>query len=358
MRVGLLVNPVAGLGGRVGLKGTDGAVAEALRRGAVARAGDRAVEFLRALPENVEIATCAGAMGERACEAAGASAIVAHVPAEPTSANDTREAAAALAELPVDVLAFVGGDGTAQDVLAAVGERVPALGVPAGVKMHSACFAPTPREAAAILAEWDGRTELRDVLDADEGAIRSGRMEVRLAGRLRVPASPRVPPGKSPAPPGDEEVAHAIVHALSPGVTWILGPGGTLHDAKRLMGLDATLLGLDAVRDGRQVAKDASERELVALPDPLGLVVAPIGGQGFVIGRGNAPLSPAVLARIPPDRLVVAAGEEKLRGLPCLRVDTQDPALDARFPAWIRVLVAPGRTKLVRVEGGNEKGQE
>lgn len=348
MKIGLIVNPVAGLGGRVALKGTDGVVEEALRRGAKPLAQERAAAFLRALQGEGPILTCSGSMGETACELAGVSAMIAHVAREPSTAEDTREAARSLLAAGAELLVFVGGDGTARDVLDAVGQDALVLGVPAGVKMYSGCFAATPR-GAALLVSGPKESELRDVVDVDEARLQRGELAVTLHGQLRVPRDPRIPGTKSPGPAGELEAAHAALELLQPGTTWLLGPGGTLLEAKRLLGIGGTLLGVDAVRDGKLLFRDAAERDLLALPEPFGIVVSPIGGQGFLLGRGNAPISPAVIRRAGVANVRAVASEEKLNALRTLRIDSGDPDLDASFPEFIRVHLAPGRTKLMRL---------
>lgn len=363
MRVGLIVNPIAGLGGAVGLKGTDGKADDALRLGARPRAHPRAVAFLRALPSDVTIVTSAGTMGEDACAEADVSALVVYSPGEPTRGEDTQRAARAIADAGADVLAFVGGDGTAVDVAIGLGmERpqgadVPALGVPAGVKMYSAVFADTP-EAAALVATSFDKVALHDVLDIDEEAYRRGELRVALRGTLRVPEHQRVQAGKIAGDDDEveaETLAHAVVEALVPGRTYVLGAGTTMMGVKEALGVDGTLLGLDAVRleEGRPpslLAHDATERDLLALSGPLYLVISPLGAQGFFLGRGNLPLTPAVLARVAiPEDLLVVATPWKLLHTPALKVDTGNPAIDRLFPRYLRVLTGHRQTKLMRV---------
>ncbi len=357
-RIGLVVNPVAGLGGAVGLKGTDRKAEEALALGAKERAHSRAVAFLRALGEDATVLTAAGRMGDAACEEAGVSSLVVYAPREPTTAEDTTAAARALAEAGVDLLVFVGGDGTAADVARGLdGTGVPALGVPAGVKMYSAAFADTP-EAAAIVARTFDATQAREVLDIDEDAFRRGELRVALRGALRVPTHARVQAGKVAGEDDEVEVetlARAVAESLEPGHTYVLGAGTTMHEVKRALGVAGTMLGLDVVwidEEGKPhlLVADARERDLLELPQGLEVVVSPIGAQGFFLGRGNLPLTPAVLARlaIPSDVRVVAT-PWKLLMTPALKVDTGDAALDARFPPFIPVLTGHGQTKMMRI---------
>jgi predicted polyphosphate/ATP-dependent NAD kinase len=150
MRLGLIVNPIAGIGGRVGLKGSDGAEIQqmALRLGAVPQAQVRAAAALEVLTpwqDALELVTPPGLMGEDLARSCGfAPQVIGLLPPGPTSAADTRRFAQAMSNQPVDLLLFAGGDGTARDICAVVGESHPVLGIPAGVKIHSAVFATRP----------------------------------------------------------------------------------------------------------------------------------------------------------------------------------------------------------------------
>lgn len=388
-KIGLIVNPLAGLGGAVGLKGSDGKAEEARKLGAKDRAPPRAVEFLRALRGEFTIVTAGGAMGEAECEAADLSALVVYSPNDPTTPQDTIEAARALEAAGVDLVVFVGGDGTAADVAAGLSRlrrqgadesadassaadvaaglsrpgrqgadaKTPALGVPAGVKMYSAAFADTP-EAAALVAETFDATEVHEILDIDEEAFRNGQLRVTLKGTLRVPTHARVQAGKSAGDDDEveaETLGHAVAEALEPGHTYVLGAGSTMRFAKSALGVEGTLLGLDVVwidPDGKAhlVKADATERDLLELPMGFEVVLSPIGAQGFFLGRGNLPLSPAVLSRLAiPDDIMVVATPWKLLGTPTLKVDCGDAAINAKFPRFIQVVTGHGQTKLMRV---------
>lgn len=357
-RVGLVVNPIAGMGGAVGLKGTDGKADVAMKLGARRRAHPRAVEFLRALPAEVTILTAGGPMGDDACADADVSALVVYAPSEPTSARDTTDAARALASAGVDVVVFVGGDGTAADVARGLeGTTVPALGVPAGVKMYSAAFADTPEAAAVVVMSFD-KTETHEVLDIDEDAFRGGELRVALKGALQVPAHARVQAGKVAGEDDEVEVetlAHAVVESLEPGHAYVLGAGTTMMEVKKALRIEGTLLGLDVVwLDEAGVpallVKDAKERDLLDLEARLEIVLSPIGSQGFFLGRGNLPLTPAVLSRVRiPEDVHVVATPWKLLMTPALKVDSGDASIDRRFPAYVRVLTGHNQTKLMRV---------
>lgn len=360
-RIGLIVNPVAGMGGAVGLKGTDGKAEVARRLGAKPRAHPRAVAFLRALPSDATIVTCGGAMGDDACVEADVPAMVVYAPGEPSTQQDTQQAAAAIAEAGVDLVAFVGGDGTAADVAAGLeGRDVPALGVPAGVKMYSAVFADTPDAAALVAATFD-KMEAHEVLDIDEDAFRAGELKVALKGVLQVPAHARMQAGKVAGDDDEVEVetlAPAVVASLEAGHTYVLGAGTTMHAVKQALGIEGTLLGLDVVwldETGAPhvVVKDAKESDLLEMSVGLEVVLSPIGSQGFILGRGNLPLTPAVLARmaIPSDVHVVAT-PWKLLTTPNLKVDSGDAEIDRRFPRFLPVLTGHDQTKLMRVISG------
>lgn len=366
---GLIVNPVAGLGGAVGLKGSDGAdlQARARRLGAVPHAAERAGRALGRLERRTSDVTIVAAPGELGANVAAAHSLpvdVLPIPAHagPTTADDTRAAARELVSRGVDLILFAGGDGTTRDLHDAVGDTVPVLGIPTGVKMHSGVFATTPESAgdvaAAFLVAGDAAlTREGEVVDLDgdpEGVIAT-----RLYGALRVPDDPhRVQPMKASAPPVSDEAALAAVCAsiadgMDPRRLYVVGPGTTMRRVLERLGLEKTLLGIDVVRAGRLVASDASEQQLLELleDEPATLVVGVVGGQGALVGRGNQQLSPAVIRRIGAENVEIVAGLHKLLALdpPVLHVDTGDPALDEELCGYRRVHVAPGRTLVSKV---------
>ena len=366
-RLGLIVNPIAGMGGAVGLKGTDGeeVLRKAIELGAKPVAPGRAKEFLRALEPmkgKIELLAGAGLMGELEALECGYKPLVIGERKERTTAEDTRAIARQMVERGVDLLVFCGGDGTARDVLDAVDQQVPVLGVPTGVKMHSAVFAVNPRAAARVAMGFlSGELPVREaeVMDVDEEAFRQGRVSARLYGYLLTPYEPSLVQSmkvaSSTAP--DEEanklaIARQVVEDMEPGVIYIVGPGTTTRPILELLGLEKTLLGVDVVCDGRLLAKDANEAEILRLirGRRAKIIVTPIGGQGFIFGRGNQQISPRVIRAVGRDNIIVVATKAKLRGLKVLRVDTGDPELDEALKGYIRVIADYGEEVVMRVE--------
>jgi len=368
-RLGLVVNPIAGIGGRVGLKGSDGAeiVRQAFEKGALPESPARATEALRAsalAPEDLTLLAYPRSMGADEARAAGFEPrVVGRIEGPQTTAEDTKEAARTMAAEGVDLLLFAGGDGTARDVLDAVGGRVVALGIPTGVKIQSAVFAVSPRAAGRLAAEYlHGRTTRvreREVMDIDEAAFREDRVVARLHGYLRVPEEAHLLQGpKSGSIPDEahatEAIASQVIEDMRDDHAYLVGPGTTTRPILQRLGLPKTLLGVDAVYRRRILVADADEAQLLDVLRDLRaiLVVTVIGSQGFLFGRGNQQLSPRVLRLIGRDRLVVVATPEKiasLRGRPLL-VDTGDADLDRAFEGYLRILTGYGRSVVYPVE--------
>ncbi len=355
-RIGLIVNPIAGLGGRVGLKGTDGTeiVRRALELGAepVAPArADRALARLERHRATLKIVAGARDMGGNAARGHGFETELVDV-AEETSAEDTRAVAAELERREVDLILYAGGDGTTRDIVDAVGTRVPILGIPTGVKMHSGVFATSP-EAAGDLAASQFELGEAEVMDIDEQALREGRVSAQLYGVATVPRDrARVQHPKAGSRPGDAAL-EALCRELATetaGLT-LYGPGTTTRRILGHLGIEGTLLGIDAVEDGRLVGLDLREAQLLDLLDgrPARIVVSVVGGQGYVLGRGNQQLSPAVIRR---GELIVIASLAKLLALDPQRllVDTGDVDLDRELSGYRRVRVAPGHTVVFPME--------
>jgi len=365
MLLGLVINPISGMGGAVGLKGTDGpeALSEAIRRGAKPSAGSRMRQMLSLLPriDGLIFLTGGGAMGEDLLRDLSIEHEVVHSSESP-SAADTKACCAIFLDRGVSCILFVGGDGTARDVMDAVDEKVPVIGVPSGVKMHSAVFANTPGEANILLARFlTSGLPLRrsEVMDIDEEAFREGRLSARLYGHLLTPYEVTlVQPMKgdyegASVEEEKEAIAAYVAEEMRPGVLYILGPGTTMEAVAQRIGVAKTLLGVDAVLDGKVVAADAGEADLEMLlsSHPVAKIfVTPIGAQGFFLGRGNQQISARIVRKVGIENLVVLAAPTKLRETRVLRVDSGDAELDRSLRGFRNVVVGFRMGALVRVE--------
>ena len=369
MRLGLIINPIAGIGGRVGLKGSDGLDVQrhALELGAVPLAGERAavaLEVLRPLAGKIELLTAPGAMGEDVARRCRFEPKLTAKDAKnakedlnlrgsilETTAEDTRRAAQSMRDAGVDLILFAGGDGTARDIYAAIGNDFPVLGIPAGVKIHSAVFAVTPRDAGEItLAFLQGkRVHLHEaeVIDIDEAAYRDGRLLTQLYGYLTIPyRRGHVQNQKVPTPASEAVQAQAIaadvVERMTPGQAYILGPGTTTRAIAEHLDLPKTLVGVDIMTRDEILARDVGEQQILDMLThrPLGLIVTPTGGQGFLFGRGNQQISPQVIRLVGRQNILVVCLSSKiaaLRGRPLL-VDTGDPEIENLLAGYIEVI--------------------
>lgn len=368
------MNPVAGVGGPAGLAGSDGADVQrrAGERGARPRAAERAVAALAVVASarpDERIVTAAGPMGEDAVRAAGLEPIVVWHPRSPTAPSDTTAAARALADVGVELVLFAGGDGTARDVAAGLPSSAVALGIPAGVKMYSPVFAVGPSAAGALAAAWLDEGGLptveREVLDVDEAQLRRARVEPRLHATVRVPFRPGRTQARKAATPADERAAvrlaaRGAVSRMQPGVRYLLGPGGTMAEVARELGVEKTPLGVDVVLDSRVVVAGACERDLLeqVAAGPAQAIVSIIGGQGFLLGRGNQQLSARVLDAMGDEPVLAVAPEQKLidlGGRPLL-VDTGDTRVDARLVGFVRVVTGPSTTSIYPVHAPENEG--
>lgn len=308
-RLGLIINPVAGVGGAVALKGSDGVVEQALALGAVPQAHHKtalALEQLLPLKDKLQILTVAGAMGADLLASLGFQFQICYTPKSgQTTAEDTEQAAIAIAEQGVELLLFAGGDGTARNICAAVGERATVLGVPAGCKIHSGVYAITPSAAGKVIAqlvkgELVTLTEAA-VMDIDETAFRQGIVRAKRFGEMRIPAELRyIQSVKNGGKESEElvldDLAAYIASTMEDDVRYVMGSGSTVAAVMKQLGLPNTLLGVDVVENGELIASDVTATELLELVQdyPSKLVITLIGGQGHVFGRGNQQLSPAV----------------------------------------------------------------
>ena len=356
LRIGVIVNPIAGIGGPAAMKGSDGVDVQraALARGATPRANERLrAAFAPLLSRSQEIALVAwgGAMGADALRATGFAVEVLGTPPENSSAADTRAAARAMVEHGIDLLVFAGGDGTARDLVDTIPAHLPVIGVPAGVKMHSGVFVVTPRDAADLIARLlDGgwvAADVAEVRDIDEAALREGRVATQFHGELSVL---RVGGYLQHVKAGGREVEELVLAEIAEEIarriagrsaTIVLGPGSTVAAVKKRLGIEPTLLGFDVVRDGRVVALDADAARLEELvDDQTVLIVSFTRGQGFLIGRGNQQLTPTILRRLARENIWIVGSRTKLlslEGRPLL-VDSGADDVDARLRGVVTII--------------------
>ena len=306
-------------------------------------------------------------MGEEAARSLGFEPEVLPVPrSDATCAADTIEAASLIKERGADLLLFAGGDGTARDVFKAVGDSLPVLGIPAGVKIHSAVFGQNPRlagELAVLVVEGKVRQYVEaEVMDIDEDDYRREILSARLFGYLSIPSRPRFTQRLKSGSPQNEGYIHqaiaaAVIEEMDDTAIYLFGAGTTIRPIMERLGLDGSLLGIDVAQGRSLLLKDATEAQLREIVDsrsaPIRLVVTPIGGQGYVFGRGNQQLSPAVLRKIPKRNIMIVSAPGKLAALTGrpLLVDTGDQELDLELSGYYRVITGFRRSSFYRVEG-------
>jgi predicted polyphosphate/ATP-dependent NAD kinase len=369
-KLGLIINPIAGMGGSVGLKGTDGDLADRARAlGAEPVAAARALtalsELTRTCPD-AEIFTRAGSMGGTVARQAGlATCLLGDTNTEKTGPEDTQAIARAIIAEGAAMLLFAGGDGTARDIHEVVGDKIPMLGVPSGVKMHSAVFAATARAAGAVAARYlaaDDPTSLlvdAEIMDRVDDTAAGHAPSPQLFGIARSARHGFLVPGAKASRPV------AAPHALAAAVDRVaaslhddrvslLGPGSTMQAVASRLGFDGSPLGVDATRNGELLAADLDERRILELiaNNAARIVVSVVGGQGFLFGRGNQPLSAAVIAEVGVENIVLVAALEKLVALPgsCLLVDTGSESVDDLLAGFLPVIVSDARTVMMPVK--------
>ena len=358
LKIGLVANPLAGIGGPVALKGSDGAdtVSEARARGGRSRVGERVAACLEAIAPDIiaraEWLTVEGEMGAAICAQVGLPCkIVVDTDAANTTAEDTKAAVRQFQALGVDLILFAGGDGTARDIFDVISLHQVVLGIPCGVKMHSGVFATSPVAAAKILEQMIKgelvsvmRGEVRDI---DEAAFREGVVRASYYGEMWVPEELQYVQavksgGKEVEALAVQEIAADIIENMQDDVCYFIGSGSTAAAINEALGIENTLLGVDVVRNGALVLADAQESQLYEFAEsgPCHIVVTPIGGQGHIFGRGNQQLSARIINAVGLKNITVIATKSKLEALDGrpLIVDTGDSDLDRAFSGVIRVV--------------------
>lgn len=370
MNIGLIINPVAGIGGSVGLKGSDGIEVQklALEKGGTFQSNKKAKIALNQILDNkdkIKFLTAPGEMGENLLKELGFTYEVVGENKENTTFEDTEKIAREMADKNIDILIFAGGDGTARNIYNAIGVKIPAIGIPAGVKIHSAVYANNPKDAGLVVNEFIENKEgvmllNSEVMDIDEDKFRQNIVEAKLYGYLQ---SPRIEnlmqSSKSSGTSTENEIGGMTAEiddrmkAGDEDTCYIFATGGTTYSILENLGFEGSLLGVDILYKGELVVKDGTEQEIYDFikDKKVKLIVTIIGGQGHVFGRGNQQLSPRVLRLIGKDNIWIVASHDKLYGIAdtYLRIDTSDEELDQELAGYYKVIMDWKRIIVCRV---------
>jgi predicted polyphosphate/ATP-dependent NAD kinase len=367
-KVGLLINPIAGMGGAVGLKGTDGrkTLREAKRKGAKPVSPERALRFLKEVQRrdnNIEFLVAPGNMGENVASQLKLQHESIGRIGRTTSSEDSVRIMRLMKNKRADLIVFCGGDGTARDVSEGVGQETPVLGIPAGVKIYSSVFAINPEAAAeSTVAFLEGQIpkKLGEIVDVDEVAFRKNRLSVKLFGYLTIPDSGPLMQGSKSATSLSEDaelnaIAEYLVEEIDPVSTYILGPGSTVERIAERLGVKKTLLGVDVVKgDGKVLGRDMNETALLGLVSKSStkIIISPIGGQGFLFGRGNQQISPDIIRRVGVENIMVVGSRSKIEALHPRRLltDSGDEETDRQLRGYRRVITGYREEMVVKVE--------
>lgn len=369
MKIGFIVNPIAGMGGRVGLKGTDGPeiLEKALSLGAQPESPDKAkqaLECLLPLKGELEIYTYPGDMGEKEAEAIGFKPVVIGEIRDYFKPENTEEAAKKMMEIGVDLILFAGGDGTARNIFNAVGTQVPVIGIPAGVKIHSGVYANYPRAAGEIalnyLQDGNKRTKEVEVMDIDEEAFRKGEVTAKLYGYVNIPFEEELVQNTKSGGIGSEEAAldgisDTIIEEMEPDVFYIIGSGTSIRPIMEKLDLPNTLLGIDIIKNKKIVESDVNEKQILDIigESKAKIIVTVIGGQGYIFGRGNQQISAEVIKKVGKNNIRIIASKNKLLSLDGrpLLVDTGNKEVNDMFNGYIKILTGYEVETVEKVKG-------
>lgn len=365
--IGLIINPISGMGGKVGLKGTDGKgiLNKSIMLGATKEAPDKAIKALEKLlpiKEGLYILTASSDMGENQCKALGFGHGVVYESDRLTDCFDTLKTAKIMEERKVDLILFAGGDGTARDIYRAVEDRVITLGIPAGVKIHSPVYANTPEKAGELallyLKDKDIIVKEEEVIDLDEDSFRNDIVRTQLYGYLKIPYKKEYIQNKKAPTPLSEEAAQKaialdIIDNMIDDVYYVIGPGTTTRTIMESINLSNTLLGVDIVKNKRLIKLDCNEKEILeVLGNHSGkLIITPTGGQGYLLGRGNQQISAEIVRKIGKENIIIISSNSKiinLRGKPLL-VYTGDRETDNALEGYYRIKVGYGMDIIYKV---------
>ncbi|TXT58099.1 MAG: ATP-NAD kinase [Promethearchaeota archaeon] len=366
-KIGLIINPIAGMGGSVGLKGTDGKIIKkAIQLGAKPVTPDRIRTFLTNIEYDDEASfvfiVAPGKMGEDYVKNTTFKYEILGNIEDQTTAEDTKRLAMKMVKADIDLLVFCGGDGTARDIFDAIDMKIPVIAIPSGVKMFSSVFTINPIAASNILESFLEGTELveQEVLDIDEQAFREDKLDSKLYGYLKVPKVKHLLQGgkkssgsKQSILENKNNIAKYVIEHMEEDVLYLLGPGTTVKTISDRLNISKSLLGIDSIRNKALVKKDLNEEGILGLINEyhdIKIVVSPIGGQGFIFGRGNKQFTPKVLKKIACEDISIISTEEKLSNLDQLRVDTGDIKTDDKLKGYKEVIVGYDKRELIEVK--------
>lgn len=369
LKLGFIVNPIAGMGGKVGLKGTDGeeVLEKAIELGALPESpkkAKKALEILIPIKDQITLLTGPGNMGEEEAIELGFNPEVVGEVKDKYLSEDTEKVAVEMVQQGIDLLLFAGGDGTARNIFNAIGDKVPVIGIPAGVKIHSGVYANHPRSAGEVALKYLQGEEMKvkemEVMDIDEEAFRQGQVTAKLYGYMKVPFEPElVQNQKSGGIVGEEAaldgISDKIIEQMEEDVIYIIGSGTSTRPIMEKLELPNTLLGIDIVKNRELVASDVNEKEILKYIEgnKAKIIVTVIGGQGYIFGRGNQQISGQVVKKVGKENIIIIASKQKLmslEGRPLL-VDTGDDEVNSMFNGYMKVRTSYTEEAIHMVKG-------
>ena len=369
LKLGFIVNPIAGMGGKVGLKGTDGeeVLEKAIELGALPESpkkAKKALEILIPIKDQITLLTGPGNMGEEEAIELGFNPEVVGEVKDKYLSEDTEKVAVDMVQQGIDLLLFAGGDGTARNIFNAIGDKVPVIGIPAGVKIHSGVYANHPRSAGEVALKYLQGEEMKvkemEVMDIDEEAFRQGQVTAKLYGYMKVPFEPElVQNQKSGGIVGEDAaldgISDKIIEQMEEDVIYIIGSGTSTRPIMEKLELPNTLLGIDIVKNRELIASDVNEKEILKYIEgnKVKIIVTVIGGQGYIFGRGNQQISGQVVKKVGKENIIIIASKQKLmslEGRPLL-VDTGDDEVNSMFNGYMKVRTSYTEEAIHMVKG-------
>lgn len=351
IKVGLIVNPIAGMGGKVGLKGTDGAMyKKAVELGAEPVTVERIEDVLKLIKrDDLYFLSAPDKMGENYLKNTKFKFEVVGEIEKETKREDTKKIAQIMMEQKIKALIFVGGDGTARDILDVVGMNIPVIAIPSGVKMFSSAFVFSAHAAAEMINSFGDDFLEKEILDIDEKAFRENRLDAQFYGTVRVPNFQGLLQGKKSASVVDgkikdkkKEVARYVTENMEEDCVYILGPGTTVKEIANIVGIEKTLLGIDAICNKELIGSDINEKDILKLiheNKKIKIIVTPIGGSGFIFGRGSRQISSEVLKNIGKENIIIVSTLDKVGGLETLHIDSGDYEVDKSISGSVDVII-------------------